>query len=182
MRDMDGMPRIRLRAVEPEDATLMWMAENDAECADTSDYTAPLSRHRLLEYALSYDADPFRAGQLRLIVEMVQTDGMYGRGEAVGIVDLYEISVRDLTAWTGIYISPSWRGRGIGGMALHALVQEAFGRMGLKALGARVGEDNPASLRLFAGAGWMRCGTLPQWRRTLSGGRCGVVQYVLAAP
>lgn len=155
-----------LRAVEPEDAELMWLAENDGTSLDSSDYVAPLSRHRVLEYALGYDADPFRAGQLRLMVEVGQDESDNER-TAVGIADLYDISMRDLTAWVGIYVSREWRGRGVGRSVLGALSRMARERLGLYALGAKVGERNHASLRLFSQ--WERCGIMPVWRRTAHG-------------
>lgn len=172
------MMQIRLRAVEPEDAELMWLAENDGTCADSSDYMAPLSRRQVLDYALGYDADPFRAGQLRLIVEVCREygeeavaqprRGMTGaEWEGAGIADLYDISVRDLTAWAGIYIAPQWRRRGIGRMAVEAIARLAFSRLGLYALGAKVAQSNEASLRLFSS--WEDCGRLPGWRRTSKG-------------
>lgn len=156
--------KVWLRAVEPEDAELMWLAENDGTTFDTSDYVAPLSRHQVLEYALGYDADPFRAGQLRLMVEVSEGDESCNKRMVAGMADLYDISTRDLTAWVAIYVAPEWRGRGVGRSVLEALSRVARERLGLHALGAKVGESNHASLRLFSP--WERCGVMPDWRRT----------------
>ena len=60
---------IKLRPVEPEDAETMWIVESDSEQWMQNGMSAPLSRQNLTDYALSYDADPVRAGQLRLIIE-----------------------------------------------------------------------------------------------------------------
>ncbi|MDE5849776.1 MAG: GNAT family N-acetyltransferase, partial [Muribaculaceae bacterium] len=57
---------LRLRALEPEDADMMYDAESDEAAWRYSDYLAPMSLELLREYALTYDADPFRSGQLRL--------------------------------------------------------------------------------------------------------------------
>ncbi len=146
---------VRLRAVEPGDAEFLWRAENDD--ADTSDYLAPLSRHQLEEYARGYNADPFGSGELRLVVE--------ADGEAAGLADLFEISLRDLTAKVGIYVAPAWRGRGVGSEAVRLLTRYAFRRLGLEALCAMVGEKNAASLGLFRRLGWESVGFLPSWRR-----------------
>ena len=60
--------KLRLRALEPEDAEMMYEAESDPAAWRYSDYLAPMSREMLREYALTYDADPLRSGQLRLII------------------------------------------------------------------------------------------------------------------
>ena len=60
--------RLHLRALEPSDADFMYEVENDAQAWRYSDTIAPLSRKILRDYALTYDADPFTAGQLRLII------------------------------------------------------------------------------------------------------------------
>lgn len=160
-------PAVRLRAVEPDDARMMWEAENESVMDGTGDYMAPLSMAQLREYALGYDADPYRAGQLRLIAE---ADGV-----SVGIVDLYEISVRDRTAWSAVWIRPSMRHRGYGVAAVGALWSYATGILGLRTLGARIGSRNAASLSLFAECGWDECGVLRGWRRLSCGGREDVV-------
>lgn len=81
---------LRLRALEPEDADMMYEAENDEAAWKYSDYLAPLSRELLHHYALTYDAEPFRSGQLRLIIEKDETP--------IGILDLMDISARHLRA------------------------------------------------------------------------------------
>ena len=85
---------LRLRALEPEDAEMMYAAESDEAAWLYSDYLAPLSLEMLRQYALSYDADPMRSGQLRLIIEV--------DGRAAGILDIFDISPRHLRADTGI--------------------------------------------------------------------------------
>lgn len=161
---------VRLRALEPSDADALYEIENDPAAEESSDYMAPLSLALLREYASGYDANPFGAGQLRLIVEC--------GGEAAGVADLYDISLRDLTACVGIYLLPRFRGRGLGTAALRRLERQAFTRLGLQALCARVSEDNDASLRLFDSAGWRRCGVLPHWRRSGVSRRTDVALYV----
>lgn len=147
-----------LRAVEPEDVDFMLECESDSEAALWSDYRAPLSRNQLLEYALTYDADPFRSGQLRLIVVSQE-------GERLGIVDLYDISERDLRAFVGICIHPLFRKRGYGLKALRSLESFALKRMGLKTLVSKVSTLNQPAFNLFTSAGYRSIAVLPSWHR-----------------
>lgn len=149
--------KLRLRAVEPEDVDFMYECEEDAEAVRWSDYPAPFSRRQLLEYAISYDADPYRAGQLRLIIT--------ADGERVGMADLYEISTSDRRAFSAIFIHPRYRRKGIGSKALEAIAEYSAKRLGLRMLAAKVSTENPAALATYLKGGFMRRALLPAWHR-----------------
>ncbi len=152
---------IKLRAVEPIDADMMYEAENDEAAWIYSDYLAPLSHELLLQYALSYDADPIRSGQLRLIIEAGKTP--------VGILDLFDISARHLRADTGIYILPDFRGKGIGRKALEAVKEYSQKRLGLHQLTATVAHSNAIAKQAYQKAGFKLTGSRPDWLRTHEG-------------
>lgn len=162
----------RLRAVEPEDADMMYAAEEDEAAWRYSDYLAPMSLEMLREYALTYDADPLRSGQLRLIIE--------ADGKAAGILDLFEISARHLRADTGIYLLPEHRGKGLGVLALEAAKNYCRHRLGLHQLTASVSESNGEALRCYLRAGFTATGKRNDWLRTAEGWedvellRCGL--------
>lgn len=147
-----------LRAVEPEDVDFMLECEKVDDTALWSDYRAPLSRNQLLTYALTYDADPFSAGQLRLIAEN-------DRGTSVGMIDLYGISERDRRAFVGITIHPDFRNLGYAVMALEELSKISKDRLGLNQLAAKVSTANKKALRLFPKAGFTQRALLPKWHR-----------------
>lgn len=155
---------IRLRAIEPEDWEFMFAAEQDSSASEYSSQTAPLSKELLRQYALTYEADPFQAGQLRLIAETED-------GTPVGIADFFDISARHSRAECGICISSEHRGKGFGERTLTAMKQFANDRMGLRQLTATVAEDNPAALAAFHSAGFSPTGIRPKWWRTSSGFR-----------
>lgn len=68
---------IRLRAVEPADADLLYTWENDAAIWSVSGTTEPFSRHQMERFiAEQQQADIFRTGQLRLIIETKQEAGL----------------------------------------------------------------------------------------------------------
>lgn len=152
---------ISIRAVEPEDALSMFEAESDPSAWKYSDYLAPLSMEMLRQYALTYDADPFRACQLRLIID--------ADGTPAGILDLFDISARHLRADTGIYVFPQFRGKGIATEAIRELMRYCRDRLGLHQLVATISERNEDALRCYIKAGFSQSGTRPDWIRTADG-------------
>ena len=153
--------KLKLRAVEPEDASMMYEAEDDEAAWRYSDYLAPMSLEILRQYALTYDADPFRSGQLRLIIEK--------NGCNAGILDLFDISSRHLRADTGLYLLPAYRGKGLGVEVLEAAADYCRVRLGLHQLSASVAEQNTVALRCYEKAGFTRTGIRPDWLRTPDG-------------
>ncbi len=149
--------RIRLRAVVPEDAQFMSHVECDPLNFAFNGYTAPLSERQLIEYALNYDADPFRACQLRLIAESQATQ------ERLGILDFIEISAKDSHAFVGVYVVDTFRRQGLGTELLSMAAKYASNLLRITILGAKIVEDNIASRRLFTKAGYEENGRLPEW-------------------
>lgn len=152
---------LTLRAVEPEDAEMMYEAESDPAAWRYSDYLAPMSREMLREYSLTYDADPFRAGQLRLIIDL--------DGSPAGILDFFEISARHLRADTGIYILPEFRGNGLGVRALELAKDYCKVRLGLHQITASVATGNKEAMTSYLKAGFTSTGKRTDWLRTPTG-------------
>ena len=147
---------IRLRPVEPDDGDFMWNVESDSTQWVQNSLVAPFSRENLRAYALNYEADPFLAEQLRLII----TD----RGEnRIGIVDLYNLSSQHRTSMVGIYILPAYRKQSLAGKALALLEQYARHILNLRQLGAKIVDGNEISMNLFLKAGYVWSGTLKNW-------------------
>lgn len=153
--------KLILRALEPEDAVIMYEAENDESAWKYSDYLAPLSQELLQHYALTYDAEPFRSGQLRLIIENNKIP--------IGILDLFEISPRHLRAEIGIYLFPQFRGKGLGTEALKAAKDYCRNRLCLHQLAASIAISNYSAKHCFNNAGFVVSGVRPDWLRTPEG-------------
>lgn len=156
------MERIRLRALEPEDVELMYEIENDEKEWRHGDSVAPFSRQQLLDYAMNYDADPFRAGQLRLVV-------VNDKNESIGIADLYEISAKNRNAFIGIAIHPEFRGRGYGTASIRLIADYAFKILKLKNLAAKVITSNHKALAMFKSSGFSEIGVMKGWQLTAYG-------------
>lgn len=155
--------RLHLRALETADADFMYEVENDAQAWRYSDTIAPLSRRILRDYALTYDADPFTAGQLRLII--TEKDS----GKPVGIIDLYEVSQRHQRAFIGIYICKEFRHKGYGDETLQLIEEYAHNTLHLHQLGAKVEEGHSMAEKLFRHRGYELRGHLDEWLSTPDG-------------
>lgn len=151
----DGL--IKLRALEPEDALALFEWENLSDLWQSSCTLAPYSRRNILRYIEAYEADPFRDGQLRLMIESV-TDHI-----PLGIIDLYNVEVRHRRACVAILIEPSSQRQGYAGRALALLENYCRRHLGLHQLLAAVPENNGASLALFDKAGFTQIATLPHY-------------------
>lgn len=150
---------IRLRAVEPADAEFMWNVETDSDQWRENGMSAPYSQANLLDYARNYDADPIRAGQIRLVCELKDT---LANGRC-GLVDLFDLSALWRTAFTGIYVIPDMRCKGIGARALALLEDYSARLLNLRILAAKISERNAPSLRLFEKSGYTLQGILKDW-------------------
>lgn len=152
---------VSLRAVEPEDADMLFMFESEPEASYHSCLAAPYSKENLRTYALTYNADPVAAGQVRFIIEY--------KKRPAGIVDLYDIDVLNAHAFVGIFVDDTWRNRGVASAALDLIADYACSRLRLMQLGARIFDDNAASIALFRKMGFIHAGTLADWMLTTDG-------------
>ncbi len=155
---------IRLRAVESDDAEVMYQWENDIAIWSVSGTTEPFSRDQIAIFTSSQlDKDIFRTGQLRLMIETLDH-------RAVGAVDLFEFDPMNHRAGVGILIhDPDDRGHGYGADTLRTL--EEYGRryLGLHQLWCNVGANNSHSLNLFRSAGYTEVGRKRDWQWTCEG-------------
>lgn len=163
--------RLHLRALEPSDADFMYDVENDAQAWRYSDTIAPLSRRILREYALTYEADPFTAGQLRLIITERETN------TPVGIVDLYEVSQRHQRAFIGIYICKDFRGRGYADETIELIEDYAHNSLHLHQLGVKVEDGYSVGEKIFQNRGYELKGNLNDWLSTPDGKFVGMKLY-----
>lgn len=166
---------IRLRAVEPEDADLLYDVESDSSQWKANGMMAPLSRHLLLQYALSYTASPEKEGQLRLIAEASENDIPF----VVGVVDIFEIDTVNGNASVAIYIIPKYRNSGYGTLCLEIISRYCLHILNLNVIIARISEVNPASRRMFEKASFVMSGSIPEFFRDEDGNHSLLIMYRL---
>lgn len=154
-----GRPRVRLRALEPDDLEFLYALENDPAIWAVSDTQAPVSRHALRAYLAHAAADFYEVRQLRLVVESLDS------GQAVGVIDLFGFEPLHQRAGVGVTILATERRQGHAQYALALLVAHAHDVLHLHQLYCTVAADNISSIRLFRAAGFRRVGTRRAWLR-----------------
>ena len=165
---------IKLRKIEPEDLPFLYQWENDASAwADGSNHN-PLSQQDLRDYIASTTGDIYRDGQLRLIIESPITRNEVNRALAaennqspititLGCIDLFDFDPRNRRAAIGMYISPEYRGQGVGKAALELLEDYAFNHLNLRVLYAVIATNNAACSALYRAAGYTPSTPLTAW-------------------
>lgn len=151
---------IRLRAVEPDDAVAIWIMEMDSEQWIYNGMAAPYSLNNLIEYSRNYDSDPFKSGQLKLIIEKIEDKAI------IGTIDLYDISSLHQTAFIGIYIDSNYRNKGYALKAITLIEEYCLNLLNLHQLAARIMSTNTASVMLFKKAQYTLRGTIPEWYKS----------------
>lgn len=146
--------KVRLRALEPADADLIFAWENDPDTMEAGDRKWPVSRadvNALIEHS---DLDIWQTRQTRFMIDSL--DG----GRTVGCIDVFDFDPLNMHCSLGIYIEPRVRRRGYARDAVSLV--EAFARDVLLAhsLLASAAADNESSLALFASAGYERAGVM----------------------
>lgn len=163
MRSTFEGERIYLRAVEPEDLSMMYTLENDPTMWDISSFTVPYSKYQFKQYIENNTADLFADKQLRLmIIEKAS-------GAPIGTVDITDFVPLHHRAGVGIALLKSHRGRGLAKEALNIVCNYTSNYLHFKQLYAYVAVDNVESLALFHSCGFVQTGLLKDWLCTNTG-------------
>jgi RimJ/RimL family protein N-acetyltransferase len=143
-------PVVRLRRVTESDADLLLAWANDPATRAASFHPDPIDRTGHVRWLTGRLASPETAFWIG------ETDG---RPIGQVRVELGADTVGDdAVGEISISIAPDARGMGLGRLLLLAAIDEAGRTLPLERLMARVRLDNPASLALFARAGFIELG------------------------
>lgn len=148
--------KLKYRALEPEDVTMLFEWENDLEINEVSLSKVPFSKYILEQYIAQAHLDIQQAGQYRFVLEDTE-------GSAVGCVDLFDYDAIDRRAAIGIIIEAKYRQKGYATEALNLMKDYAFNRIGMRQLHCSVGVSNLMSLQLFRSAGFTEIGVRKDW-------------------
>jgi diamine N-acetyltransferase len=154
---------LHLRAMEPEDANLLYAWENDTTVWQVSNTVVPFSRFTIRDYVETASRDIFAARQLRLMIEEIPEKGL---PQTIGAADLFNFEPIHLRAGIGILVIAPHRRKGYAAEALSILIRYAFEVLLLHQLYCETGADNEAAIRLFTNAGFTHCGTRKEWNNT----------------
>jgi diamine N-acetyltransferase len=143
---------------------MLYEKENNPEVWGVGSALAPYSRHTLQQYIQDAQQDIYATRQLRLMIDVLQEDGVR---VTVGAVDLFDFDPKNLRAEVGIIIyEPSFRRKSYATQALLRLIAYASDTLQLHQLHCSVAESNAASIALFRKVGFEASGTKKDWRKT----------------
>ena len=154
---------IRLRAPEPEDLDPLFRWENDPALWEIGSTLSPYSRYALKQYIAEAGSDIFERKQLRLIIELKETN------TAVGMVDLYDFDPHHRRAGVGILVDSAYQKKGLGKSALILLINYAFSFLKIHQIYAYIPVTNTPSLRIFEQCDFEIMGLLKDWIFTANG-------------
>ena len=155
--------KIRLRAVEPSDAKLIFEWENNEQNWQLSQTLVPFSMHTIKQYVETASDDIFEAKQLRLMIVDLKSE------KTIGSIDLFDFDAYNLKAGVGILINDKTdRKQGFAKESLELLKEYSKEFLGLKQLYCNISIDNKASIALFENCDFVKTGTKKNWERTSS--------------
>ncbi len=156
--------KIRLRALEPQDAEFVYSCENNTSNWQVSNTIAPMSKHTIQVYIDKDQDDIYANKQLRLIIECLNTN------KTVGIIDLFDIDAFNMRAGVGILIEKREdQNKGYATEALQIISTYAFDYLKLHQLHCEINATNINSKQLFVKLGFEVVGTKKQWLKTIDG-------------
>jgi len=148
--------RIFLRALEPEDAMLIFQWENDVHVWKHGDTLAPFGLHEIKNYIASVK-DIYADRQYRFIIASKENS------EALGMIDLFEFDPKHLRSAVGVYIAQNKRNEHYGRDSIELLEDYCRDQLNLHQLHCSVRSDNERSIHLFESCGFEVYGRRKQW-------------------
>ena len=152
---------IRLRKLDTEDLTFLYLIENDEKAWECSDTHNPLSHRDLVDYMVNSTGDIYRDGQLRLVIESNDAEK-----NTLGCIDIFDLDIRNSRAAIGIYVIDEYRKQNVATEAVELVVKYASEFLHLRMLYAFVDSNNVASKRLFEKNGFRIAARLDNWYLT----------------
>lgn len=152
----DTLPKVFLRAMEPEDLHLIYEVENEEGIWDMGVTNVPYSQYLLLDYISNATGDIYADKQVRLIVENEAH-------EAVGVADLMDFDPKHNRAELGIVIKKPFRKLGYGRAAIAKMSEYAEKVLHLHQIFCFVAENNIPSRKMLQTSGFQESTLLKEW-------------------
>ncbi len=154
--EVAGKPKLRLRALEPEDLECLYNIENDVELWDVGATNVPYSRLVLSAYIANSTADIYTDKQVRLVMDD-------GEGSVVGLLDIFNFDPRHSRAEIGVVVAKPYRHLGYAEVALTQAIGYSRKICHLNQLYAVVDSQNLLSIQLFKKVGFKHTANLENW-------------------
>ena len=162
-----GFRLVELRAVEPEDLSLLYEWENNPTVWKVSNTLVPFSRYSLKRYIESDPSDIYAQRQVRMMIDCCNEDKKI---RTVGTIDLFDLDPLHQRAGIGILIvSEDDRRQGYAYEALLQVIDYCRKILFLHQLYCNIAVGNVASIKLFEKAGFEITGTKKEWLRKETG-------------
>jgi len=163
---------IYLRVVEAEDATKLFLWENDPENWKVSNTEIPFSMHSIHQL-IEQQSNIRNSGEIRFIICLNEN------GIPIGTLDLYDINFKHGYATIGIMIAEeSERRKGFAAESLRLISEYARDILDLTNLQCTIHGDNENSITLFEKVGFSRVGIRKNWLQ-FKGKRIDEISYQL---
>ena len=155
---------ISIRIAEPEDASQIYLWENDRSLWRVSETTCPTSLFQIEQFLLG-NGDLAGNRQQRLMVLL------QGAERPVGSIDLFDYDPVNSRIGIGILIEEPYRGQGLATAALGLCLDFLFNNLMLHQVHCIVESDNRESRHLFSKLGFEEGGRRKDWIKTPEGWR-----------
>jgi len=171
--------RVILRALEPADLEILYDWENDREIWRVSNTLVPFSRYILQKYIENSHLDIYETKQLRLMIDLVDSNE---KQITIGAVDLFDFDPYHMRAGIGILIGEKkLRNKGLAIASLSEIIKYSFEILQLHQLYANITIDNKISQHIFQKAGFTFTGIKKDWIK-IPGGYINENFYQLINP
>ncbi len=149
--------KVYLRALEPEDLSILYEWENDVEVWTLSHTTAPYSKCVLERFIETSAADIYVNKQLRLMLNEKATH------RTVGVIDIFDFDPTHRRAGVGILVVEDVRGKGYGYEGVMLAKKYLFEVLNLHQIYCNIMANNAVSIGLFQKAGFREIGRKKEW-------------------
>lgn len=152
--------KVKIRALEPEDLSILYKWENDTSVWQYSETFSPFSHFTLKKYLENAHLDIFEAKQIRFIIECNDLE----KPVPIGIIDLFDYNAMHNRAGIGILIGDkSFRKKGYAKEAIRLIIDYAFSILNLHQLFCNISASNSVSLKMFQQLHFEITGTKKEW-------------------
>lgn len=152
---MQGL-KVRLRALEPADADILYDWENDPRTWEASSRKWPVSLADVRALIEHSDLDIWQTRQARFMIESVDT------AHTVGCIDIFDFDPLNMHCSLGVFIEPVSRGAGFATEAIMLIESFARNVLMVHSVNVTIAADNTSSIGLFSSAGYARAGVMRQ--------------------
>ena len=151
---------IHVRALEPEDADLLYEWENDPDVWRVSNVHLPFSKDTLKQFVKNFQYDIYQSKQVRWMIDLVSEN----HSTPIGTIDLFDFDAQNRRVGIGILIKEDeHRRKGYASDALEIVIDYCFNILHLNQVHCSVPVYNKASLQLFKKQKFIQTGERKKW-------------------